>query len=487
MYKWLIGLGILLLGMQACREDARNFSTQVDLRFSSDTIFLDTVFTTIGSSTRLLKVYNPSNEPVRIQNIRLGRGSASYFRMNVNGTATRSINDVELLEKDSLYIFVAVTADVMGALELLYTDSIVFTTSGRVQDVDLVTLAKDAHFHLPTAVISNLGIAYGVLPCNEVWTNDKPHVIYGYAVIDSACTLTIQPGAEIHFHNNSGLWVYRGGSLQVDPQNVGSASDPITFQGDRLEPFYEDIPGQWGGVLGGIFFQGGSVNNLINNAEIKNATTAIRIDSNGTGTSNVELKNTFVLNSSRVGVYGGFGHVKAENLVVANSGLYSLYCLGGNYQFLHCTFANYWNGSRSVPTIGLFNFFEAPDQSIRIRPLESAYFGNCIVWGSSTTEVAFGKEPGTYNYLFKNCLMRLDPNPQPPAYDLTNPTHFEALVLNQDPQFEDYVNNLYALDTLSAAMDIGNTTDAALVPLDITGTPRNFNGLPDAGAYERIE
>lgn len=486
MRKFLLFLALIPLLHAACRKEAESFTTSVTLEFSADTVFLDTVFTTIGSSTRLLKVYNPTNEPVMIQNIRLAK-SNSHYRLNINGTPSNNLSNVELLEKDSLYIFIETTVDVLGAPELLYTDSILFTTRGKVQDVDLVTLAKDAYFHLPTGIIQD--IPYGVLPCNETWTNDKPHVVYGYAVIDSNCTLTIEAGTQVHFHANSGLWVYRGGSLQVDPANTGSISDPVLFQGDRLEPFYENVPGQWGGVLGGIFFQGGSVNNLINHAEIKNATIALRVDSNGTGTPNVELRNSLILNNSRVGIYGGFANMRGENLVVANCGLYAVYCLGGSYRFLHSTFANYWSqSSRSTPTLGLFNYFEAPDQSIRIRELNEAYFGNCIVYGSAESEIAFGEEaPGAFNYHFNSALLRLDPDPEVPTYDVTDVTRFTNVLLNQSPNFEDYANNLFALDTLSPAMDAGNTFDAALVPLDITGVPRSFNGLPDLGAYERYE
>ena len=34
--------------------------------------------------------------------------------------------------------------------------------------------------------------------------------------------------------------------------------DAVVFQGDRLEPSYEWVPGQWGGLLGGVFIQGGA-------------------------------------------------------------------------------------------------------------------------------------------------------------------------------------------------------------------------------------
>ena len=46
------------------------------LEFSLDTLRFDTVFTERGSATRILKVYNPNDESVRISRIALERGEA---------------------------------------------------------------------------------------------------------------------------------------------------------------------------------------------------------------------------------------------------------------------------------------------------------------------------------------------------------------------------------------------------------------------------
>ena len=216
LFFLLIGIFFAL----ACRKERVFQSKPVNLRFSQDTVYLDTVFATIGSSTRVLKVQNPTDENISITNIRLGRGNTSFYRMNVNGTSTKNISEVEILANDSLYIFVEVTADVGGQNELLYGDSIVFTTQSNVQSVQLITLARDAYFHYPNRILTipqtppnpDIKIPYRIIDCNDVWMDDKPHVIYGYAVVDSTCELTVLPGAEIHCHAGSGLWVYSGGN-----------------------------------------------------------------------------------------------------------------------------------------------------------------------------------------------------------------------------------------------------------------------------------
>jgi hypothetical protein len=464
----------------SCRKNLEPNPEGAALAFSADTVFLDTIFTTIGSSTRLLKVFNPSSELITTD-VRLGNGNASYFRMNVNGISGKEVTNVEILPKDSIYVFIEVTVDVMGAPDLLYTDSILFSTGPFLQHVQLVTLAKDAHFHLPDRVIQ--GIPLSILPCNAVWTNDKPHVVYGYAAVDSGCSLTLLPGTEVRFHNGSGLWIASGGSLLIDPSDLGTYENPVLLAGDRLEPAYRNVAGQWGGVLGGIFIQGGSVNNRIRGALIQNATIAIQVDSSTV--PNLEILDTRIYNSSRVGLYGGFGNLSAKNLVIGSSGLYNFYGLGGAYRFTHCTFGNYWNqSSRNTPALALLNFFEADDGSIRVRPIQEAYFGNCIVYGQAQTEVAIAAANNTtIPFFFSHSLLRIDPNPPGQPYDVNDPNFFDSCVLNQNPRFVDAGANNYQLDSLSAAVNIGLGADAILVPNDILGNTRLSS--PDAGAYER--
>ena len=476
----ILFIALLSIPFAGCRKELEPNNAGASLRFSTDTVFLDTVFTTIGSSTRLLKVFNPGNNLITTD-VSLGRGQSSYFRLNVNGISGKAVSDVEILPQDSIYVFIEVTADVMGAPDLLYTDSILFQTGGTLQDVQLVTLAKDAYFHLPNQVVQ--GIPYSILPCNSVWVNDKPHVVYGYAVVDSGCVLTLQPGAEVRFHAGSGLWIASGGSPQMDPGAVGDYANPILLAGDRLEPSYKDVAGQWGGVLGGIFLQGGSTNNLIRNALIKNSTIAIRADS--TLVPNLVIENTRVYNSSRVGLFGGYAHLEAENLVIGSAGLYTAYLLGGSYQFRHCTFAGYWSqGSRSTPALGIANFFEDADGVQRVRNIQTAYFGNCIVYGQAQTEVAVLKAQNTTIPFFFNAgLLKLDPNPDDNSYDVNDPAFFNGVILNQDVLFTDPFFNLYSLDSLSPAVGAGQATDAGLVPFDIQGNPRP--AAPDLGAYQR--
>lgn len=491
MKNSMILLALLALALFACRREEPVATGGVQLKFSQDTVYLDTVFTTVGSSTYNLRVFNPSDEKVIVDDIRLAN-PGSHYRINVNGNPGRTASNVEILPKDSIHIFIEVTAAVTNVdTAVVYHDQILFSNKGTHQDVDLITLTRDVHFHYPTNFIRVNGgiIPYSIIKCNEVWTDDKPHVIYGYAVVDSACKLTVLQGAEVYFHANSGLWVYQGGTLEVAPGASPGTGDSVIFAGDRLEPFYEDVPGQWGGALGGIFLQGGSLNNVINRAVIKNATTGLRLDSSLT--TNLELTNSYILNCSRTGLFGGYGNMKAENLVVANSGLHLFYAFGGSYEFRHCTFANYWKqGSRSTAAVTLSNYLDVPTEdglsTIRIvRDLNKTYFGNCIVTGNNRNELAVLKdEAGVLNYEFRNALLDLDPDADERSVDVNDPSHFSDVRVNTDPDFINPDRNVYDLDTNSQAVDQGNNIDNIMFT-DILGRGRNFNNIPDLGAFER--
>ena len=52
----------VVLSICSCRSDFETVASTGDLEFSKDTIYLDTVFTNIGSSTYRLKVYNKSKK-----------------------------------------------------------------------------------------------------------------------------------------------------------------------------------------------------------------------------------------------------------------------------------------------------------------------------------------------------------------------------------------------------------------------------------------
>ncbi|MFM7016167.1 MAG: hypothetical protein ACKOX3_07565, partial [Bacteroidota bacterium] len=226
-YFAFIILSALLLFTGACKKDELLTSGDVQLRFSDDTLMYDTVFATIGSVTKNLRIYNDYDQPINISNIRLAGGNSSYFRMNVNGLPGRNFDNIELSAGDSLWIFVEVTVDPnQQSLPYIIEDSILFETNGRKQVVNLVAWGQYAIFFVANETLNikdNNGktigqIKYHVIPDDSLdWNSQYPIVIYGgFALVDSSTTLQISEGTQIHFSNNAGLWVYKGGKLLVN-------------------------------------------------------------------------------------------------------------------------------------------------------------------------------------------------------------------------------------------------------------------------------
>src|SRR3989304_4986440 len=95
---------LFLITIISCKKDAIITDPSAKLEFSTDTVIFDTVFTTIGSTTHFLKVYNRNNKKIIISSIQLAGGNNSRFRMNVDGIPATYVTDIEIPKKDSLYI-----------------------------------------------------------------------------------------------------------------------------------------------------------------------------------------------------------------------------------------------------------------------------------------------------------------------------------------------------------------------------------------------
>lgn len=469
---------IFMLGLlfQGCKKElAFNNSSSVELGFSTDTVLFDTVFTSLGSSTRQLKIFNPESEAIMLSSVRFQSGTSSKFRMNLDGVSGDVIEDIEILAQDSLFMFVDVTLDPNNSnTPMVVTDSLVFEFNGKEQYVALVAWGQDAFFYAPDP-----GNSFFVFDCNTTLTAEKPHVFYGYAAVDSLCELTIEAGAQLHFHGTgSGMLVYRGGSLKVQ----GDLDNEVVFQSDRLEPYYEDLPGQWGR----IWLFPGSVDNVIEYAVIKNASIGLQVDTVGNGNPTLVLKNTVIQNSSGIGLFAQGSTIQAENVLVANSGQYDLVLsIGGDYSFKHCTFGNYWNfGIRSTPSVVVNNWYEDINGNIQVRNLSQAYFGNCVIFGKEESELILSEEEGAdFNVFFEHCLIRS----QDESVDFQDVSRFSNVLSNIGPKFVDPVAGDFRLDTLSPAMDQGLLTLGVEIPFDLKGDSRASDVAPDLGCYERVE
>jgi len=470
-----IFLALLLVSTAfwSCRDDAFESDPSLRLEFSRDSLLFDTVFTTLGSATRSFKVYNRHHQRIRISTVRLAEGGQSYYRMNVDGRSGTVLHDIDIEAKDSIYVFVEVTVDPVNQnLPLTIVDSIEFNTNQNIQDVKLVAWGQDAHFIHPNYTDPESGVEYHIITEDTQWTADLPYVIYGLAVVAPDITLRVKEGARIHFHNNASLVFLARSSFKVE----GSADQPVVFQGDRLESFYQEQPGQWGR----IWLTATSKDHVIDHAIIKNGSVGLHVDTLGHATRpTLQISNSIIKNMSLAGLFAQGSHVVAENLAIANCGQHALLlALGGRYDFRHTTIANYYRiDVRNTPSVLLNNYYEDIDGNIQVRPFEHLFFGNTIIYGNNQEEIFFNLYEGTSaDFTFDHCLIRTQMD--------TTPDAFINTLVNQDPLFNDTQLHDFRLTEESPAIGAGNPDIAFEIPYDLAGNDRTER--TDVGALQYV-
>ncbi|WP_281540341.1 hypothetical protein [Maribacter aestuarii] len=495
--------GFLILSM-SCRKDFDYSSSQGDLTFSKDTVYLDTIFSNIGSSTYSLTVYNRSKEDVIIPSIRLEKGNKSNYRLNVDGSAGKSFTNVPLFARDSLYIYIEITIDIENNSEnsLLYTDVIQFDSGSNQQNIPLVTLVKDATFLYPgtntdgtkeTITLSTdangneIKVQGFVLDDDHLnFLNDKPYVIYGYAVVPEGKVLVINAGVRVHFHQNSGILIQDGGVISINgvlSEDEELLNGEVIFEGDRLEPQFSDIPGQWGS----LWIAKGSQGNTINHLTLRNANIGLFVEGDDVLDSpTLYIKNSQFYNSATYNLFANGASIAAENVVIGSAGISSLHCqLGGNYTFVHSTIANYWNkGFRNTSTIVISNYnLLNPNEA---SDLIKADFKNCIIDGINDFELSLLTDnQNAFEFNFMNCFLKFSSTEGQltnPLFDFESSNNYSNLILNgQTDFFNPYLDD-FRIGLDSDVVNAGDSNVASTLPLDILGKERSSNA--DLGAYQ---
>lgn len=453
-----------IVSLSSCKKPL-SFSNG-NLSFSADTLVFDTVFTTVGSVTKRLKIYNTSKKTLKIDQIELMGGANSPFRINVDGSPGILFGEIEMDPEDSLFIFVEVTLDPNNQTNpMVIEDQIRFLTNGTNQYVQLAAWGQDAYFHYSDISSGNLNLNEGI------WPNDKPHVIYGGAFIDSAKILTIQAGTDIFLHKNAILYNYKG-TLNI----MGAYNNEVTFQGDRLDAAYDDVSGQYYG----IYFHEARPS-IINYAIIKNGTSGIHVFSEAPTNTDytVTVTNTKIFNNASYGIFIYSGaRVKAENCVIAKNGIHAMICLeGGDFNFNHCTLAGYGSGDGQTPAVGIRNYFTRPDgngvPTTFIGSINEGRIYNSVIYGNYDREYVIDTLSGTnlsfdfqYNHI-KSVSVPTDP-------------FFQNNTFNIHPSFVNI--ELYDFNIWSNSPMIGGANPSTSLPFDIKSNARD--GAPDKGAYE---
>ena len=456
----------------------RDFTYRVGsegLNFSTDTVHFDTVFTSVGSTTHNFRVFNPVQDDVLIEAVELAGGDDSEFNINVNGKAGSMLRDVPIRGNDSLFVFVEVNINPSSDNSpFVVSDSLIFYSGNHVQTVKLMAYGQNVVPLRKDTIHS------------QIFTSERPYLIYDYLIVDSAQTLNIEAGARLHFHKDASLIVL--GSLNVE----GEVDEPVIFTSDRMDDWYKDKPGQWGY----IYLMPGSRENSFNNAIIKNSTRGIVVDSVGVGDDPpLMLNNVRIEHVASQGLIAQNSSIEASNSLFADCGSASVaLTVGGEYKFYHCTIANYFDWTfRGTPALVISNYFTDTDDknsNKKFNRLEAADFHNCIVYGRNENEVRFDFDVAEdeeiadwINVNFSHSLIKMSPDRAEGfshAFD-------KSVIFNEDPAFIDVSEYNYQLDTLSVAVDKGRDDVAREYPKDINGNNRLEDDAPDLGAFERME
>ena len=480
----------LIIGTASFSSCLKNkfYSGTASLKFSTDTLTFDTVFTTIGSTTGYFKIYNPYSNKIRINHIGLQNGSASVFRLNVDGKAGNSQSNIDIAANDSIYVFVAVTVNPNSQNSpLIIHDNVLIQTNGNQQQVTLQAWGQDVYIHRNHGYFKNKSdsLFFDATTGNGVgsggvWKNDKPHLVFGVGYVTGSSTLTIQQGTKIYMHSGSYLWVF--GKMNAN----GTKQDSIVFQGDRLERDYADLPGQWGSIQ----FLRGSQTSTFTHVIIRNATDGIVLGSDTSSSPsafNISNKPHVVLNKCTIkncdesALFCFLSDIDATNCLFYNCNKQVVQLLfGGNSNFKHCNIVDYSGDviNHQDATLRISNW-AGFSSGYFLAPV-NANFTNCIIYGGldDNKEILIDQDKGadtTYKYTFNHCLLRTD-------LSISN-SHFINCLNGSDgsyPMFNN-VNRDYNLQSGSPAINAGLTTLG--VADDLNDKARDAQ--PDMGCYEK--
>lgn len=366
-----IGLVILIsfFGL-ACRKAERvSTDPNAKLNISNNEILFDTIFTSVGSTTRRIKIVNKNNDAVKVSEIRLSGGNTSAFSININGEQTQHKNDLIINGQDSINLFVKVLINPNSTnLPFLVQDSILLNTNGNKQVIQLLAYGQNAVF-----------INESIVNTNTIWTKVLPYIINGSLTVKSGASLTIEPGTKIYFHKDANLNIE--GNLIVN----GNFTEPVLFCSDRLERIYSDEPGQWKGI-----FLKRTGYGLIKNAIIKNASVGITSDSLSINNKPKLILSNSIIKNMQVAAYIGYhSELLAFNNVMYNCGNYLIYGVGGgNYNFKQNTFVGYnLNFPRKTASLSFSDYLSANAYNKLQIDLT-----NNIIWGNLTNELDIQKK-----------------------------------------------------------------------------------------------
>lgn len=498
LFRFFYG-GVILLSaamlLPACNleHERLNLNPAQGLKFSADTVYFDTVFTELKTITYRFRVYNPNDNAIRIRAVYVnGVNGSQPFSFSIQGrSGPQRVENVEMEGRDSALVLMSARIDGRNQNNpFILKDSLVFELEGRKerQDVKILAYGQDA-LYLRGRSIS----------CDTVWKNDRPVIFLDTISIKPGCRLQVEPGTRVYGYNSAFLIVR--GSLEVN----GTREKPVLIQGTRTEPYYRDVPGQWGGIL---IMDGGS--GKIEHCILKNSFRGIQVGEVGSKpetVSNASLKisNSRIENIVDYGILGVKGIVAALNNQFADCGESGFAALqGGNYQLWHNTFG--LSGNNPFRRDGKYQLlFSDHFPDVRTQTL---YGGklivkavNNLIYGSEEDEIAFAeKKVADFDFdtlfhhnlirskqavFFGNTLRNKGNRKFPASFRFLSPFDYD-FAADTLGSAEVFGTGIPLQDAASSFPDLISDSELrSILATDLSGNPRPAQaGInPDAGAY----
>lgn len=479
------GLYILLsaIGLASCQPDIVSNDAALQLTFSHDTLLFDTVFTTIGTSTKTVMVYNPNKNAINIERVQMGEGK--YFYINLDGeNNVDEMRNIVVRGGDSLFMFVRANIDPQEEnIPVLVEDDIAFGVNGKWQHIRLQAYGQNIE-----KIRGTKGLK---IYQNLTLKNTKPYLLYDTVAV--AGNLTIEAGTTIYMH--TGAMIYAYGNVSAK----GTKEQPIIFRGDRTDMLFDSVPyrmasGQWDGIY--LIHPEGDLppTYTLDYIEVLSGSIGLYVYSDAKDMSlpKLTLTNSRIHNHSIYGLVLQNVDADVVNCEISNCASYCVYVAGGKHNFVHNTIAAYYG--YPYTNLNIHNNILADDvAAVYINNLSknnaktNSSFSNCIITGGRKNNLVVATPLSDYyEGRFEGNYLRTDSLDEVYAKNNVYASDSDSCVFrNIYYLYKEYHYYDFRLDSLSPARGIGDSIVALSFPQDRAGNRRKQ--YPDAGCYEYIE
>ena len=479
----LLVLLLPLAVLTGCREETLSHDSSLRIEFSCSKLSFDTVFTTIGSATKQVMVYNHNASAVELSQVWLDNGSSSYFHINLDGeNSLDRMGGMRIRGGDSLFMFVRIEVDPQNVnTPVNISDALHILVNGNTCTLDLEAIGQD---------VVKLRAATGrrIDSINAHLNADKPYLLY-----DSLCvsgTFLMDAGARLYMHDKATL------VLNGDVQLNGTLTNNVSILGDRIDRLFDSVPYAYAaGGWNGIFLtpkQGTQPTYNIRYASITSGTNGLIIlCKDKTLRPTLHLHNSRIHNHSQYGVVLDNVDDSIVNCEISNCADHCLYLGGGNHVLVHTTVAAFYNHTtvriqatprKDVPAVMIDN---KPDDD---QADNCTWMLNCLVAGTRLRCLEFADTPADpYPGRFVGNYLQCDSVPRHNTDSNTYGTRdqADAIFVQSFYRYREYKYYNFRLANLSPAGEVADSLTAVHFPTDRLGLDRRPTAerKADPGCY----